>query len=168
MDDSQLEESRLESKYRYDTYCGLYCGACDALVATQEGRIDELAMSWESPPEDVVCYGCKTERVARCCNECLIRGCAINKKVEFCFQCDDYPCDLLVSFRDDRSPHHSIVLKNLREISENGVEIWLDSQRQRWSCPGCGKRFSWYDKFCSQCGSGLYNCEDEERDLELR
>jgi len=58
------------------------------------------------------------------------------------------------------------VLRNLRIIQEIGVEKWLEDQDKRWRCKSCGDKFSWYDRKCVQCGSELYNCEDEEKELK--
>ena len=30
-------------KFRYDTYCGLYCGACPVILAIEENRLEEFA-----------------------------------------------------------------------------------------------------------------------------
>jgi rRNA maturation endonuclease Nob1 len=56
-------------------------------------------------------------------------------------------------------------MKNLELICNNGVSNWLEEQKKRWSCPGCGTKFSWYDKTCPNCGRKVYNCADEEKDL---
>jgi predicted RNA-binding Zn-ribbon protein involved in translation (DUF1610 family) len=153
---------------RYDSYCGLYCGACDVLQANEEGRIEELAKEWDIDPDDIVCHGCKTEISSVYCRTCDIKKCAEDKKVEFCFQCSEYPCPLLVEFRTDECSHHSVVLKNLGMIKEKGVLTWLGEQEKRWSCPECGTAFTWYNKTCRMCGKVLYNCEDEEVDIEAQ
>jgi hypothetical protein len=71
----------------------------------------------------------------------------------------------LVAFRNDKHPYHSFVLKNLDDIRTTGPARWLEQQRQRWSCPNCGARCSWYDRKCVMCGAQLHNCEDEEKTL---
>ncbi len=151
--------------YRYDSYCGLYCGACDTLQANREGRINELAKTWNRKPDELSCHGCKTTVNAVFCGNCAIRSCAINKKVEYCFQCHDYPCQRLVDFRQDRHPHHSIILHNLEMIQKSGVENWLIEQEKRWRCPECKTVFAWYEQECDHCGAKLYDCRAEEKDL---
>jgi hypothetical protein len=151
--------------FRYDTFCGLYCGACDVLQANKSGTIETLAQAWGEEPEQLRCRGCKSEINAVYCKECGIKLCAKNKEVEYCFQCDDYPCTRLVAFRNDDHAHHSIVLRNLDHIGRHGLEQWLEEQRARWSCPNCGVGFTWYDKVCKGCGNGVYNCKDEESDI---
>ena len=152
-------------KFQYDTYCGLYCGACDTLIANEKGEVEKLAKEWHRKPEELRCFGCKTKTNAVFCLKCEIKQCAEKKKVDFCFECDEYPCTQLVAFRKDDSPHHSVVLKNLGIIRQKGIQKWLKEQKRRWSCSDCETKFSWYDRACNKCGSRLYNCEDEEKEL---
>jgi predicted RNA-binding Zn-ribbon protein involved in translation (DUF1610 family) len=150
---------------RYDSFCGIYCGACDILIANEEGNVDPLAQKWKMKIQDLLCLGCKTDVVSIYCSDCKIKKCAVEKKIEFCFQCSDYPCEILRSFRNDSSAHHSSVIQNLEDIRKEGIEKWLGEQYIRWRCPDCGVRFAWYDKSCPECHSHLYNCEEEEKGL---
>ncbi len=153
-------------KLRYDTYCGLYCGACHVLIANRKGIVEETARKWEMDPEDIHCHGCKTDVTSVYCRTCDIKECAENRSTEFCFQCEEYPCPRLVEFRNDECPHHSVVLKNLDIIGKEGVSTWLDQQESRWSCPECQTQFGWYDEVCTECGKKVYSCKDEEKDLD--
>lgn len=153
-------------RYRYDTYCGLYCGACAVLIANREGILEESAQEWEMDPEDLKCHGCKSRTMAIYCKTCDIRQCAEDNQVDFCFQCTEYPCTRLVEFRNDECPHHSVVFQNLETIQKKGVQKWLEEQESRWSCPECGKKFAWYDDTCKKCGTKLYNCKNEEKDIQ--
>ncbi|MBN2383365.1 DUF3795 domain-containing protein [bacterium] len=153
-------------KFRYDTVCGLYCGACKAVMANQTGTVEALAQEWEIKPAELVCHGCKTETIAAFCQDCTFRECVNNKGLEYCFQCSEFPCDELVQFRNDKAPHHSVVLHNSKRMRDMGVPRWLEEQRIRWSCPECGTSFSWYDQTCSTCGAKLYDCRAEEAELD--
>jgi predicted RNA-binding Zn-ribbon protein involved in translation (DUF1610 family) len=152
-------------KFRYDTYCGLYCGACAILLANERDEVEKKAKEWKMKPEELKCHGCKTETIASFCVTRDIRKCAEKKKIHFCFQCEEYPCDLLVGFKNDKHPYHSVVLTNLDSIREKGIAEWSDEQEVRWSCTGCGTKLSWYDRTCRKCGNEFYNCQDEEKDL---
>jgi hypothetical protein len=149
----------------YDSYCGLYCGACPVLSANERGDVEKRAAEWKMSPEELRCWGCKTDVTAVFCTDCEIRRCARERGVEFCSACDEYPCDRLTSFAEDEHPHHSVVLKNLEIIESKGLRSWLDERKERWSCPVCGARFTWYDCKCAGCGATTYDCRDEERDL---
>ena len=88
-----------------DSYCGLYCGACEVQLAYKRGVKSEELPIWEDIPEifknniptgntdEIKCFGCKTETVFGGCAKCRIRKCAKDKmKVEFCFECRKFPC----------------------------------------------------------------------------
>lgn len=152
-------------KISLETYCGLYCGACDVYIANQKGSIDEKAREWQMKTEDLICSGCKTAITSIYCKHCKIKLCAQKNKVDFCYQCDQFPCSVLLAFKNDKNPHHSIALHNLRQIKDKGVCSWLDEQEIRWSCPDCRTKFSWYQESCSKCGCVLRNCIIDEEEL---
>ena len=70
-------------KFRFDTYCGLYCGACLVLGANQKNEVEQVAKEWKMQPEEIKCFGCKTETNSIFCIDCEIKLCAQKKKVEF-------------------------------------------------------------------------------------
>ncbi|MFP4344939.1 MAG: DUF3795 domain-containing protein [Anaerolineales bacterium] len=151
--------------FRYDTYCGLYCGACPVLLAGQRGELEALAAAWGREPEDLRCEGCKSHVLSLFCAKCDLKACAVGHGIEFCYECEDYPCTRLVAFSRDRYPHHHVVLHNLGALAEEGLERWLEDQATRWRCPTCQRRFAWYSERCEVCGSRLYDARAEDRDL---
>jgi len=159
-----------EKEYVYDTYCGLYCGACPVLMANEredEEWIAVTAEQWKCKPEDLHCRGCKTEVTAAFCTNCGMRVCAREKGLEFCSECTDYPCEMVTTFRNDNASHHSVIINNLERIKEIGGEKWLEEQKERWSCLQCGTRFGWYTEKCSKCDTEVYNAVAEEKDLSV-
>jgi hypothetical protein len=150
---------------RYDSYCGLFCGACENLLVSEKGEVEKAAKEWNVEPEDINCFGCKSEKNAICCIDCDFKKCCESKNIDFCFQCKNFPCLKLIEFKNDKYPHHSIVLKNLASLNEKGLKEWLIIQKNRWSCSKCGIRFTWYDEQCKKCGGILYSCKEEEKDL---
>jgi len=153
-------------EFRYDAYCGLYCGACGVLIANERDKLEQLAKAWEVEPEKLECHGCKSETSSSFCVSCNIRSCAESKEIDFCFQCEQFPCTRLVEFKNDKYTHHSIILRNLAFIRDKGVGEWLEEQRIRWSCPSCGERFSWYDEICKKCGRKLHNCVNDLKTVQ--
>lgn len=157
-------------EFRYDTYCGLNCGACPVLGANERGDDEWIKKAAEmegSKPEDLRCLGCKTNVTAMFCTDCGMRLCAREKGLEFCFECDEYPCKRIEDFRNDQWAHHSVIFTNLRDIKEKGIDAWREEQKARWSCKTCGTRFYWYSEKCSKCDAKLYNSKDEEKDLDI-
>lgn len=86
-------------------YCGITCSECPAFLATRNDDTEGLkrvAEMWSSDdleikPDDIICDGCLTghTRYAVFCSDCAARACAIDKGLENCGHCDDYPCDNL-------------------------------------------------------------------------
>ena len=153
--------------FRYDSYCGLYCGACNIMGANERGDSEYLkkfAAEYKCKTEDLICRGCKTAKPANVCAQCKIRVCAMGRGVEFCNECVDYPCQNLTDL-SRRLPHLKALFRNLAAIKEKGVEAWLGEEKKRWACPQCGERFYWYSEKCAQCGTELYNATKEEPDL---
>ena len=96
------ERSELEP---HIAYCGLDCSGCDVYRATawnDDGlRADYARQVFdkfriEVKPASVNCYGCRDERPkSGYCAWCEVRGCAIERGLENCAHCDEYPCGKL-------------------------------------------------------------------------
>lgn len=161
-------------KFRYDSYCGLYCGACDILLAYKKGLETELRPDWSDLPSElnklpfsarkaeIKCYGCKTDTVFAGCSKCVIRKCAMNRNgIETCLDCNSYPCWRVkitaivkkVLNLEKKLPHLRAIKTNLEVIRNNGMQIWMEEQNRKWQCPHCGKRLSWYRASCIDCNS---------------
>jgi len=133
------------------------------LCANEEDRVAEQAAEWKTQAEEITCHGCKSDVLSGYCRSCEIKACAVEKGLEFCVDCAEYPCDRLIAFRDDEWPHHSVVTRNSEELGRIGLERWLEAQAQRWRCSACGQRTSWYDETCSACGVNVVSSRDEEK-----
>jgi hypothetical protein len=146
--------------HRYDTYCGLYCGACLIMRAQEDGTVDQLAARFNCKPESLVCHGCKSDVVYTYCQACKMKQCCQEKGYETCNDCPEIPCERLREFRTEK-PHRAVILKNLDRIREIGLEAFVSEQTQRWSCTACGTRFHWYAPICSNCGAEVFNADKE-------
>lgn len=156
---------------RYDSYCGIYCGACEIMNAETSQDKMRIAQIWEgvfeASPEQMDCSGCKTDRLFFNCEQCRMRPCAQSRGVECCIECEDYPCDYYQQGKImvERLPclkHMNAIIRNLRYIRDHGVEQWLADQRTIWGCPGCGTPFTWYAEECRYCGRDLKRIKDYE------
>ncbi|MFC1999965.1 DUF3795 domain-containing protein [Chloroflexota bacterium] len=157
---------------RYDTYCGLYCGACEIMAANTDedkNRIINMWSSetWEATPEQLSCRGCKTDHPFIYCANCAMRQCARSKGVEVCIQCGEFPC---VYYEQGRTAveqipnlkHMKAIIKNLRQIRDHGVEHWLANEKSKWECPQCKAPFTWYMEECRFCVKDLRGMKDYE------
>jgi len=142
--------------------CGLYCGTCPNYLASRENDVEELRKISESkgiPLEEVRCDGCLSGRVFKPCIDCRhgFRRCAAEKKVTWCFECPDFPCQRLEIFRGahivNGISHHENVIENLRYMKEYGIERFVEEQEKKGQCPRCGKKLYWYLRECPNCHS---------------
>ncbi len=89
--------------------CGLDCSQCEAYVATQANdllALEAIAEKWRveyhAPgisADTILCDGCMVEgRKIGHCAECQIRQCVVERGLQNCAACADYPCEQLTSF----------------------------------------------------------------------
>ena len=161
-------------EFRSDSYCGLYCGACDILVAYKKGIETGTSPEWSGMPSEfsklplaftnaeIKCHGCKSDIVFVGCSKCIIRRCAIKKTgIETCLDCRRYPCwrhKMTAVFKrlfkvEEKLPHQKAIRPNLEAIRNKGLSVWLEEQGQKWQCQHCGKRLSWYNASCNDCSA---------------
>ncbi|MCD6326593.1 DUF3795 domain-containing protein [bacterium] len=161
-------KGQMESmEYRYGSYCGIYCGACEIVIARKNGQLEDLARRAEKPVEQLDCDGCKSEKLARCCTECKIRACAMEKGYANCLECDECPCEHFDQFKKgDFYPLYVLMINNFKTIKKAGQDAWLKQQEKRWECTTCGTPFWWYQKNCESCGKEIFNCEAEAAKLD--
>jgi hypothetical protein len=141
-----------------DSYCGIYCGSCPVRLHGGTGHSDAFVSCCTGVPKsELVCGGCKSERVYAGCRVCSFRDCAVERGLERCSDCPDYPC---AAYRKWSSvkwflPHVAEAPPSLEAVRREGVEAWAEAQRKRWSCPHCGAPFSWYQARCGACDRDL-------------
>lgn len=131
-------------KERIDEFapCGVFCGAC--------------------PSYNKTCAGCSSEKKEQNRSSkwnCKLRNCCyIEKKVNYCAECDEFPCKKLKKRLIDSHPEderykyrHEIpdIYKNFKEMD---LMSFLENQKKRWSCPSCGEIVYFYKYKCSKCG----------------
>lgn len=160
------------SDFRYDTYCGLYCGACDIMQAYRKSIETGIRPGLSDLPDEIrnlpfnvkdaeiKCYGCKTDIVFAGCSKCFIRKCAKSTAdIETCLDCNRYPCwrHKLTAFAkkllnlEQKLPHLKTAKPNLETIKNKGLQYWLKEQKTKWQCTDCEKPLSWYSPSCKAC-----------------
>jgi hypothetical protein len=104
-------------------FCGLDCGECKALIATQDNDREmkkALAEEWSREfghaikPEDINCVGCVVLDGPHInyCNICEIRSCGTQKKIQNCAYCVEYKCEKLERFHENAAKARD----NLEEV----------------------------------------------------
>ena len=110
--------------------CGLDCFNCPLYLAGRDEELRKnLAARLGVEADKVVCRGCRNEggKVAAIgrIRSCRIFQCVRDKKLNFCFECGDFPCDHLHPYADQARlrPHNTKVF-NLCLIRKMGLDRW--------------------------------------------
>ncbi|MFZ3044755.1 MAG: DUF3795 domain-containing protein [Desulfatirhabdiaceae bacterium] len=133
--------------------CGLYCEACSWFIATTEKpeRLKRLAAELHFSSEESRCYGCRSGKRLPYCENCKMAACAAERHVNFCNECEEYPCNELKQFQS-AMPHRIELWTNLERIKSVGYQQWLKEIREHYSCQQCQSINSTYDQKCRKCG----------------
>lgn len=84
-------------------FCGYDCNMCPVKCATENEDLDLvrrmlLNANEEETLHTIGCNGCRAnDNVNKFCCSCSIRLCALEKNVENCGKCLNFPCDKLNS-----------------------------------------------------------------------
>ena len=110
--------------------CGLDCFNCPVYLANENEDIRKaVAATLGLPPEQAACGGCRNENGTIACigmtGACNVYRCIIDKEIDFCCDCKDFPCDHLHPYADKAAerPHNTKVF-NLCLIKKMGLEEW--------------------------------------------
>lgn len=118
--------------------CGLDCFNC---VVNPKHITDEvrqmLSAKMSLKPEEVECRGCRIEGGCVFHKDCRTLECNRDKKLDFCYQCDDFPCEKLQPASQGAEHYpHNYKLFNLCRIQKVGLEKWAveeaDDIRKRY------------------------------------
>lgn len=125
--------------------CGLNCAKCDIYEA---GHGNEKArneiIEWFKKernltlkPEQITCEGCRGSLDTHWSSDCKMLLCEKNKKLEYCFQCEDFPCTNVNEFASDGVSHHKRTVENAKRMKEIGLETWIAEQKRKGQCLFC-------------------------------
>jgi Protein of unknown function (DUF3795) len=123
--------------------CGMNCGVCKAYLAYSRGVPKKRGSVTH-------CSGCLPRK-----KNCFIkRGCAklSKNKVRFCYECEKMPCANVDRVdRRYRARYNTSLVGNLRELEENGIQGFINTQAAKFKCPTCGDVISVHDGKCYVC-----------------
>lgn len=136
--------------------CGLYCGVCgiyQATVTDNQKLKEKLAVFYHETPDKIRCKGCLSDTVYWYCSSCPIKSCAIEKKIEGCHQCDQFPCEKIESFPVGEGKKN--ILRAVPEWRTLGTEKFIAAEEKRFSCPQCQTIAFRGARKCRNCGTSL-------------
>ncbi len=92
----------LQPDKRLSAVCGLYCPACSLFIGTHEDpeRLASKAEQLGHSIDELKCEGCRSDKLCFFCKTlCVMKPCAADKGVDFCGECDEYPCNGIKEFQ---------------------------------------------------------------------
>jgi hypothetical protein len=115
------------------TPCGLYCGRCPLYQARTNVSLRKRMAEAQGVAEDklVLCAGCRAlEGKVPVLDSavCATYTCITNKKLEFCYECSEFPCLKLAPCADRASeiPHNTKIYKLLR-LQKDGIDSFVEN-----------------------------------------
>ena len=109
--------------------CGIYCAACECHTAKDSPELLKYLVSVGINAESLPCRGCRKGEgdCPAIGGKCETYQCALERKVDFCFECADYPCAKLNPAADRASKlPHNLKVYNLAYIQHQGLEKFAD------------------------------------------
>ncbi|PKN19678.1 MAG: hypothetical protein CVU71_04705 [Deltaproteobacteria bacterium HGW-Deltaproteobacteria-6] len=134
--------------------CGLYCGVCgiyQATVKDDQNLKEKLAKAYGDSSDRISCRGCLSDKVYWYCSVCSIKSCAIEKKLDGCHQCDQFPCDIVDSFPVPEGEKN--ILRAVPEWRKLGTEDFIAAEEKRFICPQCRTTLFRGARKCRICGT---------------
>ena len=121
---------------RLTSPCGIPCFHCPAYMASSNPEIRKrVAETLNVPEEKAACEGCRAQegriRVLNPDVQCKIFSCAAGKGVEFCHECDDFPCGRFQPYADKAQYPHNTKMYQLCMMKKLGFEKWADEEARK-------------------------------------
>jgi hypothetical protein len=116
-------------------YCGINCSDCKCSKAKDDEKLLQFFISKGIPAEKLPCPGCRA--VEGNCpvigEKCETYKCALEKNIDFCYECEDFPCDKLNPAADRANVlPHNLKVFNLCYIKNNGLEKFAENSAMIW------------------------------------
>lgn len=144
-----MEERRNKEAKNSDEWlisiCGLNCAQCDIYTAGRGNeKVRQEIVEWFKKernetidPEQVRCSGCTGQLEVHWSPDCKILLCAKERRIPYCFECENFPCKILEKFSSDGIPHHERTVENLKSMKDTGLENWIAEQKRKGQCEFC-------------------------------
>lgn len=119
--------------------CGINCGICIAFLRDKNK-----------------CFGCwgDDSRKAKHCSVCTIKNCDFFSSTEsrFCYECTIFPCKKMKQLdKRYKLKYQMSNLENLGIIKNNGIDIFVQLENEKWKCNECGGTICVHCGFCLEC-----------------
>ena len=113
--------------------CGLPCFHCPAYHAKENPELREkVAVVLGVSLDKATCEGCRALKgkiaFLRPKETCKIFLCTTEKNIEFCNECDDFPCERLHPYADQAHFPHNTKMYQLCMMKKLGLERWATEE----------------------------------------
>ncbi|KQC11848.1 MAG: hypothetical protein APR63_12095 [Desulfuromonas sp. SDB] len=93
--------------------CGLDCAICDIRQCPENPELAKRIAQWfkenideKAEPSWFHCSWCRGDRNNHWSADCWILQCCVDKKhLEYCSQCDEFPCEKLVAWSEENNKY---------------------------------------------------------------
>jgi hypothetical protein len=116
--------------------CGLPCFHCPAYLAKEDSEIRErVAATLGIPTEKAACEGCRLQKgciaLLNQNKTCRIFLCTAEKGIDFCHECDNFPCERFQPYADNAQFPHNTKMYQLCMMKKVGIEKWASEMATR-------------------------------------
>ena len=132
--------------------CGLYCGVCGIYIAYRDDNAkfkERLKDVYLVDADEIRCEGCLSQVLFKYCQDCPIRACTLEKGIEGCHQCGDFPCRFIEDF--PLPVGKKVILRAIPTWRQLGTGRWMEEEEKRYHCPQCGYELFRGAKRCRNC-----------------
>ena len=136
--------------------CGLWCGACSIYIAHKNNNLKfkekllPIYKAFAKDLDDIACTGCLSEgTVFPVCQVCAIKKCCKDKKIDGCYQCEEFPCKYIDNFPIPVGK--KVILRSVPFWRQHGTEKYVEAEMERYHCPECGNQLFRGTKRCNKC-----------------
>ena len=150
----EMKKDAYQPDKKLSAVCGLFCPACGIFIAQIESleKRKKIAENLQVPVEALKCDGCRAKNRFTYYDTCRMAACAKEKGLDFCGECEEYPCTTLKEFQA-AMPHRLELWQAQIRINDVGHEKWFKEMLEHYSCIRCNTINSAYHLSCRSCGA---------------
>ena len=118
--------------------CGVACFACSAQFNKRKP-----------------CAGCRSpvQLITRkSCVTCLIKQCAFEKGLSWCFECVNFPCMRIKKLNARYKKNYDVDLILTGEMARSDMNDFLEWEKRLFTCKACGGVSDQHHGVCIECG----------------
>ncbi|TXT56186.1 MAG: hypothetical protein BAJALOKI2v1_620020 [Promethearchaeota archaeon] len=126
--------------------CGIWCGTCRQYLVRKKELFEEKGLKRG-------CEGCwiRDKNCTFIKKECAPLR---NNEIEFCYECENFPCDNLTELDELYvSRYNMSLIENQKRIKQMGIKKWIKEQEELYTCPECSGEVCVHDAECYDCGN---------------